>query len=293
MHAPSGLPFLRLADGACWRLESADEGGRRLVARLSRHMRLGVSPCGKVTVLNIGIRAAGDPPSPADEGLAPGVHISPAAGDVSTLICRVNPFVDEEDFLTRLMALSHVFSRAAEKRGGLLLHGALVAHGGDGVILSGPSGVGKTTAAHRIPPPWRALSDDAALIVRANDGSCRAHPWPTWSRLFEGQTRRSWPVSENVRLAGIFLLARAGPENPQTLHPARAAMELLKRGYDCSWDVFRGRKPEDVRGIRLELFRNACDLARDVPVRSLRVTLHNPFWRSIERVANLRPESRT
>lgn len=41
-----------------------------------------------------------------------------------------------------------------------LLHGALVQKGGQASALIGPSGRGKTTAAHRIGPPWRAISDD-------------------------------------------------------------------------------------------------------------------------------------
>lgn len=276
---------LRLEDGQAWSLESADDSGRELVCRLALHMGLGFTPRGKgePASLSLRVRCSGRLPD-FSQPLAPGVCISSPRRKRKGLVCRVDPFSDEESLVSRLMSLAYVFSRGAEARGGLLVHGALVARGGYGAILSGKSGVGKSTAAGRIAAPWRALSDDAALIVRAHDGAYWAHPWPTWSRIFEGETHRSWPVATGVRLAGIFFLSQTSSRNLTPIPRAQASVELLGRSYDCSWDVFRPQSRENVRKIRLELFQNACRIGQSIPCYTLRVTLRNAFWRSMEQV---------
>jgi SynChlorMet cassette protein ScmC len=89
--------------------------------------------------------------------------------------------------MSRVMAVSYVFSRAVEARGGLLIHGALAEWNGKGVILAGKSGVGKSTASARLTPAWRSLSDDATLIVP--DGPMR---YKAGSVLNLQQKGRSW-----------------------------------------------------------------------------------------------------
>ena len=71
------------------------------------------------------------------------------------------------DTFVQMMKIIH---RDVLARDGLFLHGALAERNGFGVILAGPSGVGKTTASVRLPSPWRpglpgASSGKATILV--------------------------------------------------------------------------------------------------------------------------------
>ncbi len=64
-----------------------------------------------------------------------------------------------------------------------LIHGALLVNGEAGYVLTGPCGVGKSTAAARVPPPWRAVADDMVAVMRTPAGYV-VYPLPTWSQLY-------------------------------------------------------------------------------------------------------------
>ena len=66
-------------------------------------------------------------------------------------ICAVISDESHEMLAFQLMHLSLVICRDAQHRGGVLLHGALAGWNGNGVILAGPGGRGKTTASRRLP----------------------------------------------------------------------------------------------------------------------------------------------
>jgi serine kinase of HPr protein (carbohydrate metabolism regulator) len=57
----------------------------------------------------------------------------------------------------QLVRLSAFLGKEAQAHGGVLLHGGLAVHPGPsgphGVLLAGPSGVGKSTASRRLPRP--------------------------------------------------------------------------------------------------------------------------------------------
>ncbi len=113
--------------------------------------------------------------------------------------CRVGPFSTPKKMAFQLTRISKIVANYSEKNGGLLVHGALAEWNGQGVILAGPGGVGKTTASKRLPRPWRSLSDDNTLIVKSPDGSYWAHPWPTWSQYRQGKMSGSWDVQTAVQ----------------------------------------------------------------------------------------------
>jgi SynChlorMet cassette protein ScmC len=286
VHVGSG--FLHLGDGQSWCLEGVGDAGMRLLARLSFVMRLGDRAGGGLP-LRLVVHRPND--SEASVALAPGVRLGQENGRSECCFfpvgrpttCFVEPFDTEDALLARLISISYVFSRSAEAMGGLLVHGALAEWHGKGVILTGKSGVGKSTASSRLKAPWKSLCDDATLIVRAPTGQYMAHPWPTWSRLFDGDPDASWPVGNGVPLAGIFFISWAESEDLSVRPYPGVAAELLDLAYDCSWDTLRDLSLEGQRAIRLRLFENVCSIVRGVPCRSLVVTLTNPFWKTIER----------
>src|SRR5262249_29437961 len=113
---------------------------------------------------------------------------------------------------------------------GILLHAAGVVVNGQGVVLAGVSGAGKTTfsrlAAGR--PGWEFLSDDR-VIVRLPDGTneARAHgtPWPGEGRI---------AANESAPLARLVFLSHAD-SNAVRMLPAREAAARLMAMASIPW----------------------------------------------------------
>jgi SynChlorMet cassette protein ScmC len=162
-------------------------------------------------------------------------------------------------------------------RGGVLVHSALVSRGDEGVLLAGPSHIGKSTCSRRIAPPWRALSDDRALVVPTPSGECRVHPLPTLSALWEDSSLR-WEFSRAPRLRALLYLEQADRDELVPISSGRSAV-LLNRSADlfefCCWHV-KG-SPES-RAERERVFENVCRTSRTTPSFVLRTTLCGRFW---------------
>jgi len=233
----------------------------------------------------------GEGSRPAPEGLyadmqsqCPPIRSVVRADSGGTLTCDVNDFDDRDGLTTRLLTLSFVFSRSAELRGGLLVHGALAEFNERAVIFAGSSGVGKTTASERLPKPWRSLSDDTCLIVRDDAQRYWAHPWPTWSRFFFGGGGGSWPVERGFPLSGIFFLSREPGSGAKRISSPEGVARLVDSAGQSSWLLFRDRAQHEVRTIRKQQFASACDISALTPCYSLPITRAGQFWRDVEDV---------
>jgi len=187
-----------------------------------------------------------------------------------------------------MMRVADVLARDAQRRGALLMHGTLAELHGTGVVLAGTSQVGKSTAARRLPPPWRALSDDTTLIVPDGRGGYRAHPWPTWSRFFDGDAevgdeQARWDVESSVPLSAVFVLSQATEDHVEAVaHRAQATALLV----DCVEAVSRGMTRDLSRSaahkVHLEQVRNVEALVAEVPAYHLELSLTGEFWRLLE-----------
>jgi SynChlorMet cassette protein ScmC len=175
--------------------------------------------------------------------------------------------------------------RRAMAEGGLVIHGALIDCGGIGAILTAPGGTGKTTCSRRIPPSWRALSDDETLVVRDREGRYHAHPFPNWSHCVEVNDDLSWDVQEHLPLGGIFFLEQAEEDRAIPLSPAPATV-LLNATSLADWGALSWRwlPAEEERAIKRELFGNVSEIARDVPCFCPRFSRTGCFWEGIQRV---------
>jgi len=201
----------------------------------------------------------------------------------SGVFCRVGPFAKPGKLALQMARISQIVVSGSERKGGLLLHGALAEWNGQGVILAGPGGVGKSTAIGRLPRPWLALSDDAALIVRAPEGSYWVHPWPTWSRIGRGKENPSWDVQKAVQLKLIFILTQNKRDGMRELPYLQAFSELVDSAGQASVILANGLEISAYRRINLTRFHNAEAIAKRVPVFRLQASLDGKFWKGIEK----------
>lgn len=181
------------------------------------------------------------------------------------------------------MRISQVVAHYSEIRGGLLVHGALAEWNGMGVILAGPGGVGKTTASERLPRRWRSLSDDTALIVLAPDGTYWAHPWPTWSRLWQGDKPGSWDVQAAVKLSLICMMTQNKEDRLYGISMRQAISELVDVSGQTFAILASGMDKGALRHINLMRFQNAVALSKKVPVCRLELSRYGKFWQEIEK----------
>ncbi len=273
--------ILELGDGGRWDFDAADSRSGMLLGQLAEVMMLGDAVCGS---------AAGRPSWPfrvttAADALR--VEVGPAGERYAfsasnfTAMNLSSPETEARG-IPRLVALSLVIAAQVQSGGGLLLHGALAAKGGVGVLLAGPSGRGKSTAIGRLRAPWESLCDDMALVVPRVTGSWEAHPWPTWSSFVAGGNGGAWNVQRGVGLRGMFFMAWAAVDRVERIGGGRAAC-LLVEAYEQAW--VNGRAllpPARMAQLRGQAFGSISALASSVPTFMLHLSPDGPFWEKIE-----------
>ncbi|OGP52752.1 MAG: SynChlorMet cassette protein ScmC [Deltaproteobacteria bacterium RBG_13_52_11] len=277
---------LLLADGSTWGIVAGDERAVGICSRLAEVMQLRSqdTPVYRLLVLRDGNGACANP-THADRRRqvpVPWTFLPPKEGNTFTLIC--SPAGDNDMLANHLMQLSLVIAQQVQTRGGFLLHGALAANGGGGVILAGPGGVGKTTASCRLRSPWRSLSDDATLVVRDENGTYWAHPWPTWSNFMLDGKGGTWDVEHAVPLKAIFFLVQAQHDRIEPIGAGHSVPLLVELAEQASWSMAHGQGGDVARALRLQRFENICSLARSMSCYHLHLRLDGAFWEEIERV---------
>jgi SynChlorMet cassette protein ScmC len=173
--------------------------------------------------------------------------------------------------------------RKVVESGGMPVHAALVEWKGKGILLAAPGDTGKSTCCMRLPSPWRVLGDEETLIVRDQEGQYFAHPFPTWSDIYERGLNKSWEVQKSVPLSAIFFLEKSEKVDVAPIGRGQAAMQLnrlaaekVKRGWWCE-------NPEEVTQLTCRLFDNACELIQQISSYILRTNLTGRFWEDIEK----------
>lgn len=118
-------------------------------------------------------------------------------------------------------ALRVLTALLVEARGGLLLHGAGLVRGHAGLLLLGPSGTGKTTAA-RNAAGARVLNDDLVLLLPGTDGGWQLHASP-----FSNPSQVPPAGPGHAPLTAILRLRQAPVARLRPLSAAVALAELL------------------------------------------------------------------
>jgi SynChlorMet cassette protein ScmC len=283
---------LALADGRCWIFTAGDPDAAYVVQRLAEVMQLSCAHRGGRTLL-VSVREA----SVVDQDDAPsarsirGFYERVAAeypwnADCqklkTTLSCMIDPSKNTTLETLQLMQLSSLVALDVVNCGGVLLHGALIERDGMGVVLAGPGGVGKTTACNRVSEPWRALSDDATLVVRDSSGHYWAHPWPTWSRYLKEKVGVKWDVGNGVRLGGICFLSQSSKLDLMPLGEGEMVCLGMQSIEQAGMLFKQGLDKKSLRKLNHRYFRNMCQIAKTVPGFRLKLDLRSRFTTLIE-----------
>lgn len=208
-----------------------------------------------------------------------------ARTDGADLITGIVPYDrgDKKEDIVRMMLATQSLYLAVWPRGGIPVHAALIEREGDGILIAASGGTGKSTCATRIPPPWRALCDDAALLVPV-EGVYYAHPLPTWSDyLMRDQYDRRWHVGNAVPVTGIWFLEHGEEDRGVPLGKGEAASRLYQSAVQSSGPCMRREGNEEVyAGWHAALFNRCCDVVSHISCGVLRATLGGRFWECLE-----------
>jgi SynChlorMet cassette protein ScmC len=201
------------------------------------------------------------------------------------VIAGLGEVSDREGRIDQMRRAMLPFYEAIAASGGLPLHAALAEIGGQGVLLAGVSGVGKSTCCRRLPAPWRILSDDMAIVVPCEDGALRAHPLPTWSAVKAQSVERPCIIGHSVPVRAIFFLVQSRSESAVPLAGGRAALSIYDAAMQAfmSVDYSAGIPGASTTYTRI-LFENAAVMAAAAPAFVLEVSLRGRFWECMERV---------
>lgn len=178
----------------------------------------------------------------------------------------------------------HPIYKKSVIHGGLPFHAGLVEFEGKAFILSGPGDTGKSTCCRRIQAPWKPLCDDEVLVVLDSLGFYQAHPFPTWSDYMVRNTPNTWDVQYSIPLGGIFFLEQSESDEIIPLNQSETAV-LINKSATQVWRKFLFKTDETLkRDISLQLFNNACQMAKQTPGFLLRNSLNGRFWEKMEKV---------
>jgi len=155
-----------------------------------------------------------------------------------------------------------------------MVHGALMERNGRGILLCGPSGIGKSTTARRMADEgFRVLADDCFLLRRDGGGKYWARPLPTWSvylfgkeALAECDARREFSVSR------LFILGRR-EERFTALEPQMALLGCANAFTDMvKWHTFR--YPAALESALIDRALSAAEtLTGELPCGALQLTI--------------------
>jgi SynChlorMet cassette protein ScmC len=277
LPTPPGLK-LEFADRQRWFIRPADNRAAAVVAGLGRAMQLG------------SVR----PPERQGDAWRELCVAVCGESDLSDLeasgaaVCRLAASTGSEAEVAKMRRIASQIAREAMSHGGLLFHGALAEYRGSGFLMGGPGEVGKSTASRRLPPPWRSLSDDMALVVRDGNGQFWAHPWPTWSRLLYNGPGGSWDVEHAVPLRALFFLDQSPFDRLEPISGTQATALAMESAEELAREVlFVVTDADAVRSLCAEALTAARNLAAAVPAYTLRLTADGRFWEMIEGVLPL------
>ena len=206
------------------------------------------------------------------------IHARTDGTDIITGIVPYDRSDQKEDIVRMMLAVQSLYL-AVWPRGGIPVHAALLENAGHAILIAAPGGTGKSTCATRIPLPWRALCDDAVLLVPVQ-GVYSAHPLPTWSDfLMRDIHDRTWDTGYAVPVTGIWFLEHGDVDCGASIGKGEAATRLYQSAVQASGASMRKEGNEEVyAGWHAALFNRCCDVVSHLSCGVLRATLGGRFW---------------
>ena len=189
----------------------------------------------------------------------------------------------EIEIIHMWFALHPIYQRSMYV-GGLPFHAGLIELDGRGVLLAARGDTGKSTCCRRLPDYWKPLCDDEALVVFDKQKKYRAHPFPTWSDYLWKHSEKTWNVQYSVPLTGVFFLEQSEVDEIKPLGEGQAAVLMAESATQVCEKFWRTLTREDQRPFRIEIFNNACKMAKQIPAYRLCVSRHGEFWEKMEQV---------
>jgi len=165
--------------------------------------------------------------------------------------------------------------------GGLPLHAGLAERKGEGILVTGSSGTGKTTCCRRMPHPWQAVCDDEVFVLPGR-GGYGAHPFPTWSEYVWNRSKKVWDVQRQIPISAIFVLRQSKVDALYPLEKEKAVAFINALAAQICRNMWRGLDPSGETAMKKRLFENTCRLAGAVPTFTLHVSRTGRFWKKIE-----------
>ena len=203
------------------------------------------------------------------------------------ILCAVEPGLTRDEFYIHTERVAQAVACDIIRKGGALIHGGLCSLHGNGAIMAGHGGIGKSTSSKRLPSPWISYCDDSTLVIPEYTGVFTAHPWPTWSKFYWGGPGGSWPVEEKLPLKAIFFLGQSEEDQLIPVNKAGAKSMLL----DTIEHVTRtgNWQGEERNSFILQRLKSSDAIASIIPAYRLKISLNGSFWDLMERVM---PEDR-
>ena len=195
----------------------------------------------------------------------------------------VNPSTGNTD-LENIALICDLIALRNETCGGFLVHGIMLKYQEKAIILAGPSGIGKTTAACKMSDHWEICSDDLTLIVKGSDNNNNyyAHPWPGSKAYRHNEIR--YNASCGVRLKNLFFIIHNTKVRIEKVNVIRALAMLKGVAEDAMALPDPSIDPKNV-GVMIEnRFHNLAEFVQKVPIYELHLNKTDLFGKEIEKL---------
>jgi len=205
---------------------------------------------------------------------------------------EIEDVLSPEEWLWRqVLRLSGFIGSCLMEKGGFLIHAGLIEYRekgklGTGILLAGASGAGKTTTTRLLRPPWAPVADDLTLIARGDEGSYRAHPLPTWSRILgkvDPAPRITWDIFHSLPLrSGLFL--HRGEEELFAETGKGESLCLLAELINQSNEHFlRAKDLSFAYTFNRAYFMNLVNFVRETRFFTHNLKIDDRFWKEVEK----------
>lgn len=165
----------------------------------------------------------------------------------------------------------------------IFIHSALAEYEENGILFAAPGGGGKTTASRRLPLPWKSLCDDTTVLVRDESGLWMAHPWPTWGTPSEDWKCIPCNVRHSVPVRAIFFLDQSELDDVDPVCGGEKLSMLAHASAQATTFATQILDPDSKRQSSLLWFSHLTEIAAQIPMFRLRLSLRGKFWETVEK----------